>query len=121
MGRRVWIAGKWLAGLRDEGERQWGQKGCTFDHAQTRAENGNEGDGAGEDLAGLEIEAQRCLVLWLEVVSKSPVRATGRRRGKELTNSWARGALESFGKGLAAHDQGNVVYQGLDIAGWCVV
>ncbi len=44
-----------------------------------------------------------------------------REKEKELTNSWARGALESFGKGLAAHDQGNVVYQGLDIAGRCVV
>ena len=39
--------------------------GNTFDHAQAGAEDGHEGDGVGEDLVGLEVEAERCLVLWL--------------------------------------------------------
>ncbi len=50
------------------------------------------------------IEAERCLVLLLEVVSRSPVRAEDRRKERELTNSWARNALESFGQGLAGHN-----------------
>lgn len=35
----------------------------TFDHAQAGAEDGYEGDGAGRDLVGLEVEAERRLVL----------------------------------------------------------
>ncbi len=111
------LAGRGIRGRK----RRVGMNVHTFDHAQTGTENRDEGDGAREDLAGLEIEAERRLVLRLAVVSYSPAPRTEEEGVGEGTNNWARSALECFGQGLAGHHQGNVVYQGLDIAGWCVV
>jgi hypothetical protein len=46
----------------EEEGREW--RGGTFDHAQAGAEDGDEGDGAWEDLVGLVVEAEGRLVLW---------------------------------------------------------
>ena len=69
MGRRVWIAvWGWVGWLVWFGLWMVGVWRCgTFDHAQAGAKDGDEGEGGGEELVGLEVEAEGGFVLEAKV------------------------------------------------------